>query len=153
MGTPRSPSPEKKARPVSLDAKVDKGKGREVEEPLASPEPLSPPPTPAKPIIPAAPVPVLLAGLAMMPDAVSALLTKAKAELPLRPIRIPIIGEYPDCFSGEEFAVWLKDNVPGLGGSLDTAEDAAIDLTERDNLLRRIGELGEYYVVRHTPSH
>ena len=41
---------------------------------------------------------------------------------------------------------WLLANVEGFGGSLDRAEDAARDLTERDDLLRRIGEFGNQFV-------
>ncbi|KAF7294424.1 hypothetical protein MKEN_01434900 [Mycena kentingensis (nom. inval.)] len=133
--------------PVS---KVDKGKAKAIpeedeEEPviIASPPPMSPL-LPPKLDIPGAPAPppMLLAGLSFSPTAVSQLLTRAAAELPLRPVRFPLIGEYPDCFTGEEFVAWLNENVPGFGGSLDRAEQAARDLTERDNLLRRIGEFG-----------
>ncbi|KAA1468841.1 hypothetical protein DENSPDRAFT_795101 [Dentipellis sp. KUC8613] len=133
--------------------KVDKGKGKAVEEPesiTASPPPLSPPLPPAKLHIPPSPVapksePIILAGLSLPPAAVSSLLTRAAAEMPLRPVRFPIIGEYPDCFTGEEFQAWLTSNVEGFGGSLDRAEDAAKELTERDGLLRRIGEFGNQF--------
>ena len=50
-----------------------------------------------------------------------------------------------DCFSGEDFVVWLVDHVQGLGGSLDRAEDAAKDLCERDGLMRRVGEFGNAF--------
>lgn len=60
-------------------------------------------------------------------------------------MRFPLLGEYPDCFTGEEFVAWLNENVQGFGGSLDRAEDAAKELTERDNLLRRIGEFGNQF--------
>ncbi|KAG5647823.1 hypothetical protein DXG03_007747 [Asterophora parasitica] len=137
--------------------KVDKGKGKAVdldqdqeqEHLTSSPPTLSPllPPREldAAPTPPSPPAPMLLAGLSLPPAAVSQLLTRAAVELPLRPVRIPLLGEYPDCFSGEEFVTWLNDNVPGFGGSLDRAEDAARDLTERDGLLRRIGELGNQF--------
>lgn len=131
--------------------KIDKGKGRAVESPeprvVASPPPMSPLlPPPQLTVEPSAPpAPILLAGLAMRPSAVSALLIRAKAELPLRAVRFPLLGEYQDCFHGEEFVAWLNLNVPGFGGSLDKAEDAARELTERDNLLRRIGELGNSF--------
>jgi hypothetical protein len=85
------------------------------------------------------------AGLAIMPSEVSQLLTRAAREMPLRPLRVPLMGEYSDCFTGEEFVAWLRDNVEGLGGSLDRAEEAARDMTERDNLLRRIGEFGNQF--------
>ena len=56
-----------------------------------------------------------------------------------------MLGEYTDCFTGEEFVAWLNLNVPGFGGNLDRAEDAARELTERDGLLRRIGEFGNEF--------
>ncbi|KAH7879027.1 uncharacterized protein C8R40DRAFT_1088515 [Lentinula edodes] len=130
--------------------KVDKGKGKAVifeasPMQLNSPLPMSPPLPPrvdASPVPPMPAEPVLLAGLSLPPAAISQLLTRAASELNLRPVRFPLLGEYKDCFTGEEFVAWLKDNVQGLGGSLDRAEQAAKDLTERDGLLRRIGELG-----------
>ncbi|KAJ7077876.1 hypothetical protein B0H15DRAFT_557408 [Mycena belliarum] len=133
--------------------KIDKGKGKATdEEPpvVASPPPMSPllPPkleVPSSPMPPMPPPPMLLAGLSLPPIAVSQLLTRAAAELPLRPVRFPLLGEYPDCFTGEEFVAWLNENVQGFGGSLDRAEDAAKELTERDNLLRRIGEFGNQF--------
>lgn len=135
---------------------VDKGKGKAVEEPelnlTSSPPPMSPglpPPNlgvePTK-VAPALPVqPILLAGLAFTPSSLSALLTRASKELHLRPIRFPLLGEYQDCFNGEEFVAWLNTNVDGFGGNLDKAEEAARELTERENLLRRIGELGNLF--------
>ncbi|KAH0836666.1 hypothetical protein J3R83DRAFT_8385 [Lanmaoa asiatica] len=134
--------------------KVDKGKGKAVEPPspvlASSPPPISPPLSPSKaevasPTAPLAPSPVLLAGLSLSPSAVSSLLTRAAVELPLRPIRFPLIGEYPDCFSGSEFVEWLNKNVPGFGGNIDLAEEGARDLTERDSLLRRVGEFGNQF--------
>jgi len=132
--------------------KADKGKGKEVihEEPedLASPLAMSPLPSikelPTAPS-PRATQPILLAGLALTPGAVSQLLTRAAAELPLRPVRFPLLGEYQDAFTGEEFVAWLQEHVPGFDGSLDRAEEAAKDLTERDGLLRRLGELGNQF--------
>jgi hypothetical protein len=141
---------EKSPTPTSTP-KIDKGKGKAVDEHeppmVASPPPMSPLLPPSQLIIEPStpdesPAPILLAGLSMQPSAVSALLTRAKAELPLRVVRVPLLGEYQDCFHGEEFVAWLNQNVQGFGGSLDKAEEAARDLTERDNLLRRIGELG-----------
>ncbi|KAF9072244.1 hypothetical protein BDP27DRAFT_1320622 [Rhodocollybia butyracea] len=143
------------SEPEALDGtspKVDKGKGKAVlfdASPiqLHSPLPLSPPlppkvDIPDSPVPPMAVEPMLLAGLSFPPAAVSQLLTKAASELNLRPVRFPVLGEYKDCFTGEEFVTWLKDNVEGFAGSLDRAELAAKDLTERDGLLRRLGELG-----------
>ncbi|KIJ65674.1 hypothetical protein HYDPIDRAFT_175034 [Hydnomerulius pinastri MD-312] len=137
--------------------KVDKGKGKAVEpsSPVlaSSPPPMSPPLPPAKldmaspvsSMAPLPPTPILLAGLSLPPSAVSSLLTRAAAEMPLRPVRFPLLGEYQDCFSGAEFVEWLNKNVPGFGGSLDLAEDGARDLTERDGLLRRVGEFGNQF--------
>lgn len=139
--------------------RVDKGKGRAVDvgsagstpSRIASPPPLDMPPaatkvTPPKletdPVPTPPPPPMDIAGVPMTPTEVSALLKKAKAELPLRPVRFPLLGEYQECFSGEEFAAWLKDNVKAFEGNLDHAEVAGRVLTEKYNLLRRLGELG-----------
>lgn len=122
-------------------AKLDKGKGREVVS--ESPTPLSPttPMITTTFVAPTQP-PLLLAGLSLPRATVSNLMERARAEMPLRPVRFPILGEYQDCFSGEEFVLWLKDHIDGLGGSLERAEEAARDLTEGLNVLRRIGEFG-----------
>ncbi|KIK99806.1 hypothetical protein PAXRUDRAFT_822344 [Paxillus rubicundulus Ve08.2h10] len=134
--------------------RVDKGKGR-ANEPASpvlapSPPPMSPPLPPSKvdvapSMAPLLPTPILVAGLSLLPSAISSLLTSAAAEMPLRPIRFPLLGEYPDCFSGAEFVEWLNKNVPGFGGNLDLAEEGAKDLTEREGLLRRIGEFGNQF--------
>ncbi|KAI0766927.1 hypothetical protein BD413DRAFT_480506 [Trametes elegans] len=162
--------PQQPARPekpdVQFDAdveeekqvpKLDKGKGRAVESGAGTPQRvLSPPPIEMPPAaakanppkletdpVPPAPLPPLdVAGISMTPTEVSALLKRAKAELPLRPVRFPLLGEYKDCFSGEEFASWLNENVKAFDGDLDHAEVAARVLTEKYNLLRRLGELG-----------
>ncbi|KAJ7890684.1 hypothetical protein B0H14DRAFT_3081767 [Mycena olivaceomarginata] len=109
--------------------KIDKGKGKATEEHeppvVASPPPISPMP-------PMPPPPMLLAGL-LLTRAGYVSLISSLAELPLRPVRFPLLGEYPDCFTGEEFVAWLNEN------------DAAKELTERDNLLRRIGEFGNQF--------
>ena len=133
--------------------KIDKGKGKVVDAAspvLASPPPMSPPLPPSKAEVtssaaPPPPTPILLAGLSLPPSAVSSLLTRAAAELPLRPVHFTLIGEYPDCFSGSEFVEWLNKNVPGFGGNIDLAEEGARDLTERDGLLRRVGEFGNQF--------
>ncbi|KAG6879244.1 hypothetical protein C0992_004237 [Termitomyces sp. T32_za158] len=129
--------------------KPDKGKGKavDIDNPQTPPITASSPP-PMSPLNPPVPLPstqILLAGLSLSPANVSQLLVRAAAELPLRPVRFPLLGEYPDCFNGEEFVSWLNANVPGFGGSLDVAEDAARDLTEREGLLRRIGEFGNQF--------
>ncbi|KAG9223920.1 hypothetical protein CCMSSC00406_0004464 [Pleurotus cornucopiae] len=137
--------------------KLDKGKGKATDDApgsppiLASPPPMSPLPEkhlelpPASPIGPPNPSPILLAGLAFTPASLSKLLLRASHEMHLRPVRFPLLGEYQDCFTGEEIAAWLNEHVPGFGGDLDRAEDAARDLTEREGLLRRIGELGNQF--------
>lgn len=129
--------------------KIDKGKGKEVLDPLitSSPPPMSPmlPSSKLEGDAPVTPKIILVAGLSFTPAALSQLLVKAAADLNLRPVRVPLLGEYQDCFSGEEFVAWLKDNVDGFGGSLDRAEDAALELTEREGLLRRIGEFGNQF--------
>lgn len=133
---------------------LDKGKGKAVDiedihlTPVAtSPQamsPLSPPrlEMSSSPVPPMEPPPMLLAGLSLPPAAVSQLLSRASSELPLRAVRFPLLGEYQNCFTGEEFVTWLMENVAGFGGSIDRAEDAARDLAEREGLLRRVGEFG-----------
>jgi len=137
--------------PIADDAKplsqVDKGKGK---EPMMAdiPQVLSPPISPLDDNMSSVPPkPILLAGLSFSPSAVSQLLTRAAAELPLRPVKFPLLGEYQDAFTGEEFVIWLKDNVEGFGGNLDHAEEAARELTEGQNVLRRLGELGNQFEV------
>lgn len=128
-------------------AKVDKGKAKAVDGHPSPPQVASPPPM-SPMLLPKAelpPEPMLLAGLSFTPAAISQLLNRAAAELPLRPVRFPLLGEYQDSFTGEEFVSWLTEKVPGFGGSLDRAEDAAKDLTERENLLRRLGEFGNQF--------
>jgi len=130
-------------------SQVDKGKGK---EPMNGDMPLvlSPPISPLddNTSVPPKPLPqILLAGLSFSPSAVSQLLTRAAAELPLRPVKFPLLGEYQDAFTGEEFVTWLKDNVEGFGGNLDHAEEAARELTEGENVLRRLGELGNQLEV------
>ncbi|THH02679.1 hypothetical protein EW026_g202 [Hermanssonia centrifuga] len=132
--------------------KIDKGKGRAIdgEEPvLASPPPLSPPLPPAKlatnPVPPPPAPPIVVSGVSFTPDELSGLLARAKAELPLRPVRFPLLGEYQDAFTGEEFTAWLRENVKPFEKNIDRAEDAAKELVEKQGLLRRLGELGNEY--------
>lgn len=139
----------------ALLPKVDKGKGKAVEEPsteepiLASPPPLSPPLPPSKlPVvttISTEPIHLMVAGVNLPGSVLSDILKRAAAELPLRPMKFPIIGEYQDCFTGEEFVAWLKDAKTPFSDSWDMAEDAARDMTEKEGLLRRIGELGHKF--------
>lgn len=129
--------------------KVDKGKGKAVE--LPSPPPMSPPLPPARleissPQPPTEPSSIMMAGIAFSPAAISSLLTRAAAEMPLRPVQFPLLGEYPECFSGAEFVEWLNKHVPAFEGSLDLAEDAARDLAETEGLLRHVGEFGNQFV-------
>ncbi|KAL4063091.1 hypothetical protein J3A83DRAFT_4297301 [Scleroderma citrinum] len=129
--------------------KVDKGKGKAVE--ISSPPPMSPPLPPAKLDTPLPqpstdPSSIVMAGIAFPAAAISSLLTQAAAEMPLRPVHFPLLGEYPECFSGAEFVEWLNKHVPAFEGSLDLAEDAARDLAEREGLLRHVGEFGNQFV-------
>jgi len=87
---------------------------------------------------------MLLAGLSLPPAAISDLLSRASTELRLQSISFPIVGEY-QCFTGEDFVAWLNVNVQGFGGSFERAEEAARELTERDGLLRRIGDIGNAF--------
>ena len=88
---------------------------------------------------------VLLAGLPFTHLKISALLTRAKAEMSLRPVRFPILGEYQECFTGEDFVGWLLENVPEFQKEFDIVLVAAMELTEREDLLRRIGEFGNNF--------
>ncbi|KAI0091704.1 hypothetical protein BDY19DRAFT_885240 [Irpex rosettiformis] len=130
--------------------KIDKGKGRATDDDeaplLASPPPLSPPLPPTRlQTDPLPPPPIVVAGISFDPQELSNLLTKAKKELPLRAVRFPLLGEYQDAFTGEEFTTWLRENIDVLSGNLDRAEDTAKELTEKHGLLRRLGELGNEY--------
>ncbi|KAF9646360.1 hypothetical protein BDM02DRAFT_3099970 [Thelephora ganbajun] len=143
----KSPNPE---------PRLNKGKGKATEADLsASPPPLSPPLPPKLSVTVSEPESekdvgkesqkVLLAGLPFNHQQISALLTRAKAEMPLRPVRFPILGEYQDCFAGEEFVGWLLENVPEFQKDLDIVLVAARELTEREDLLRRLGEFGNKF--------
>ena len=63
----------------------------------------------------------------------------------LRPVRFPILGEYQDCFTGEDFVAWLLENVPDFQKDPDIVLVAARELTEREDLLRRLGEFGNKF--------
>lgn len=146
-GDEKSPKPE---------PRLDKGKARATEADLiASPPPLSPPLPPKLNVTisesesekngDANDQKVLLAGLPFTYPQISALLTRAKAEMSLRPVRFPLLGEYQDCFTGKEFVGWLLENVSELQKDLDIVFAAARDLTEREDLLRRLGEFGNHF--------
>lgn len=145
--TEKSPNPQQR---------LDKGKGKATAMELSgSPPPLSPPLPPQLTVTISEPgsekdaqaegQKVLLAGLPFTYPQISALLTRAKAEMPLRPVRFPILGEYKECFTGEEFIGWLLDNVPELQKDFDIVLVAARELTEREDLLRRVGEFGNEF--------
>jgi hypothetical protein len=125
----------------------EKGKAKATEQDLtASPSPLSPALPPRLSIIPPdSPAPVLLGGLPFASETIVKFLAQAKSQLPLRAVRFSILGEYQDCFSGEDFVTWLRENVPAFERNLDISVAAARNLTERDDLLRRIGEFGNSF--------
>jgi len=141
---------DKKEEDGDKTPQMDKGKGKAIDLPVQmSPPPLSPP-LPARkasidPLPPRPLTPILLAGIAFSPAGLSALLKRAQQELPLRSVRLPIVGEYKDCFTGEEFVQWLQKTVEAFGDSSELAEEAAKDLTEDEGLLRRIGDLGNAF--------
>lgn len=91
--------PNRVASPMPL--KVDKGKGRAVEadEPprtmMMSPPPMDALPPPQVKIEVSAPL-IILANVSFQPAQLSALLARAKAELPLRAVRFPLLGEYQE---------------------------------------------------------
>ncbi|TDL23780.1 hypothetical protein BD410DRAFT_856763 [Rickenella mellea] len=156
--TPDSPtlvfeahSPGHEDKPLPSIEKVDKGKGKAVEEPeslemVASPPSLSPTLPPKLALQEATPPPpIVLAGVTMQPGVVSEMLKRAAAEMPLRNVKFPILGEYVGCFSGEEFAAWLAAKAQEFEGDLDKAEEAARQLTEKEGCLRRIGEFGNKF--------
>jgi hypothetical protein len=130
----RSASPEPIEEKDLPKPKVDKGKGKAVDETRL--------PKPPVTIDIPEPEPILLGGLPLAPEVVNGIIERAKSELPLRPIRFPLLGEYQDCFSGVEFLDWIRLNVKGLNGDPDRAHDFAQELTEREGALRRLGELG-----------
>ncbi|KAG9083124.1 hypothetical protein FS749_006281 [Ceratobasidium sp. UAMH 11750] len=136
---------------AETEIKVDKGKGRATTPPpeVASPPPMSPAMPPKleipKQATPQPLSPILLAGLALSPAAVSALLLQASKELKTTTLKLPFIGEYKDCFTGADFVDFLRAKVPGFDDSVERAGEAARDLTERENLLRRVGELGNAF--------
>ncbi|KAG9123785.1 hypothetical protein FRC07_013964, partial [Ceratobasidium sp. 392] len=136
---------------TATETKVDKGKGRATTPPpeVSSPPPMSPAMPPKleipKQATPQPLSPILLAGLALSPAAVSALLLEASKELKTTTLKLPFIGDYKDCFTGADFVDFLRAKVPGFDDSVERAEEAARDLTERENLLRRVGELGNAF--------
>lgn len=148
------------ASPDSVTSeKPDKGKGKEIEAPepqiSSSPIAASPDSTPAVPKPPASPLqiptsPVSLgSGTTLPAQAVASLLSRAASELRLRPVRFPLLGEYPDCFNGEEFADWMLANVASFQGEWEHADEACRNLVEKEGLLRRVGELGNAWEPAH----
>ncbi|PVG03325.1 hypothetical protein CPB86DRAFT_724005 [Serendipita vermifera] len=123
--------------------KINKGKGKAVEE-TGSPLPMSPEkgaaplPPPKQTPLP----PILLAGIAMSPASVSALLSRAQKDIAQHTVRLPIVGEYHECFTGLDLVYWLRDNVEAFDSDIDRAATAAREIGEDLGLLRRIGELG-----------
>lgn len=128
---------------ASSAPRLDKGKGKEGAEPTLVSKSSSPPPL-SSPLIQHQPT-VVYAGVAFPVNLVPSMFNHAKSELALKTVHIPVLGDY-EGFTGEDFVYWLRDNVRGFGGSLDVAEVAARELTERDTLLRRIGELGQDFL-------
>ncbi|KAF8631927.1 hypothetical protein AX15_002180 [Amanita polypyramis BW_CC] len=133
------------ADPEQEPPKVDKGKGKAVDvDEMASPAVMSPLP-PKVDLAPSALEPIVLGGIHFTPMTVTQLLIRAVSELPLRPVRFPLLGEYADAFTGEEFVTWLQENIKEFTSNIDLAEDAARVLTEQEGLLRRLGELGNQF--------
>lgn len=137
-------------KPLNVEPRLDKGKGKATEADLtASPPPLSPS-LPKLAVITAEPESeidaenqkVLLAGLPFTRSQISALLTRAKAEMPSRSAKFLLLGEYTNCFTGEDFFHWLLEHVSEFQKDPHIVLEAARELTERDGLLRRVGELG-----------
>ncbi|KAG8736397.1 hypothetical protein FRC12_017622, partial [Ceratobasidium sp. 428] len=99
---------------TATETKVDKGKGRATTPPpeVASPPPMSPAMPPKleipKQATPQPLSPILLAGLALSPAAVSALLLQASKELKTTTLKLPFIGDYKDCFTGADFVDFLR---------------------------------------------
>jgi hypothetical protein len=145
-------------KPLNAGPRLDKGKGKATEADLtASPPPLSPSlPQLAVTISEPEPEKIILGGLPFTPPQISALLKRAESEMELRPKTFPLLGEYKDCFTGEQFFNWLLENVPEFQKELDIVLKAARDLTEHQDLLRRVGQFGNeferaddaYYQIR-----
>ncbi|THH06841.1 hypothetical protein EW146_g9491 [Bondarzewia mesenterica] len=135
--------PERQVHNISSpDVDSKRCKGKATEEPelptISSPPPLSPPLPPAKLSIPSTIVahassftPAHATCQSVASPAVSDLLSHAASELPLHPARSSRRGS---CITCRDLEV-----------SLDRAEDAGKDLTEREGLLRRIGEFGNMF--------
>ncbi|KAL7412368.1 hypothetical protein BDY24DRAFT_392691 [Mrakia frigida] len=111
---------------------------------------------------PSQPPAILLAGLALSPEAATTILDRAKMMLPSRVVKLPFLGEYEGCFSGEELVAFLKVEVEGFGGSEGRANDAGRELVENLGLVRRIVAVGkgtwggggeEFYQFTDKPFH
>jgi len=46
-------------------------------------------------------------------------LTRVKAEMYPRPVKFTILGEYQECFTGEDFVGWFLENVPEFQKEFD----------------------------------
>jgi hypothetical protein len=105
-----------------------------------SPMPSSPPP------------PVLLSGLSLPQAALRSLLEKLEHHLQTTPppysagssdgprtrSKTTILGTYNNTASGEEIVEWLVENIEGLGGDWERAEEAAASIMSW-GLMARIG--------------
>lgn len=138
-------------KPLIIEPHLNKGKGKATEADFAESPPSLSPTLPKLSLTISEPEPekgsdkLLLAGLPFTYPQISALLTRAKAEMPLRPVKFRLLGEYKDCFSGEDFFHWLLENVPEFQQNKDIVHNAAIELTEREGLLGRIAAIGNYF--------
>ena len=66
-------------------------------------------------------------------------------------IRAPAVGEQR-CSVSKYFVSGPSRNAEGFGGSTDRAEQAARELTKREGLLRRTGDLGNTFEPVNVPS-
>jgi len=63
--------------------------------------------------------------------------------LPSRVVKLPFLGEYEGCFTGNELVGFLKSEVEGFGGIEARANDAGRELVENLGLVRRIVAVGK----------
>ena len=86
---------------------------------------------------------ILLAGLALTPEAATSLIERAKQMLPARVVKLPFLGEYEGCFTGRELVDFLQVQVEGFGGSEMRASDAGKELVENLGALRKVVAVGK----------